>query len=251
MKKLLIVLAVIAVSSATDFNLNEMCQGILFATLPHPTDSNLFIGCIKGKGTVLGCSHENEVFDSYLVECVKNDNPVNPPHEELCRREVSGWFPHESDCALYIVCQFSRTEVRECPEERVFNVYLPGCVPGNRDTCEMYYHTTPSTTVEMTTPSTTSEVTTTETAATPKSTWSISTETAPITRDPDEIAISFVCPIEGFGYIPHQSDCSRYFECIQGIRFPRNCPNGLIFDVITRRCNDPAKSLCANNIRCI
>lgn len=45
--KILILFAIIAAASAADFNENELCHGLLFSTLPHPSDKNLFIGCIK------------------------------------------------------------------------------------------------------------------------------------------------------------------------------------------------------------
>lgn len=253
MKKFLILFTALAVSSTTaDFNLNEMCNGILFATLPHPTDSNLFIGCIQGKGSVLGCSHEDEIFDSYLVECVKNNISTHPPHERLCEEAVSGWFPHEEDCGLYIVCQFSEPEVRECPEKRIFNIYLPGCVPGDRDTCEMSYHTTPPPPATESTVLTTSTriKTTTETVSTTTEHRTTQTTTQTTTRNPDEVVINFVCPIEGFGNIPHPTDCRRYFECYQGIRYPATCPDDYIFDVITSKCGHPESSFCASNIRC-
>lgn len=187
MKKILVCLAVVfAVVSASDFELNELCGEILFATLAHPTDKNLFIGCIKGKGTILGCD-ENEVFDQYTVQCLT---------------DVS-------------------TDV-----------------------------STEETTITSTEEST-NEPTDEEPTESPTDEPTIPTTTAPTTRDPNDITISFVCPLDGFGIIPNVSNCSRYFECIQGIRFPRYCEDNKIFDVITHECGDPETSLCAANIRCI
>lgn len=236
MKRLLPFLAVLAVSLASDSNpnLNELCEGILFATVPHPNDQRLFIGCIQGKGTLFGCTLADQIFDSRLVECVRNDFVVNQPQKELCKEKVSGHFPHQDDCALYIVCQSSQAEVRECPDNRIFNVHVPACVSGDRIACDLFNHTTPAP-LDPTTTLPTDDT---------------STQTQPSTINPNDVVIQFVCPIEGFGNIPHQSDCKRYFECIRGFRYPSTCPDDLIFDVITSSCREPESSVCANIIRC-
>lgn len=269
MKKFLVFFALIAVSTASDLNLNELCNGILFATLEHPTNQNLFIGCIQGRGTIFGCSKEDEVFDQYLVACVSGNSPVNPDHEKLCADVVFGWFPHEESCSLYVVCEFSRPNIRSCPDNSIFNPYLPGCVPGDQDTCEFLNTPTSSEGTTITDADTTSveqitttEATTTEATTTTEQTTTAesSTVTVPSTQtqtvrssttgNPNNVNISFVCPSSGYGNIPHQTDCSRYFECNQGIRFVKNCPSGLIFDVISSQCDSSSTSLCANNIRC-
>ena len=53
------------------------------------------------------------------------------------------------------------------------------------------------------------------------------------------------CPPGGFGNIPHHTNCSRYFECIKGIRHLRFCPDGLLFDSITLQCTYPELAVCA------
>lgn len=275
MKKVLVCLAALAVVSATNLNLNEICRGILFATVPHPTDQNLFIGCIKGKGTVLGCD-EGEVFDQFSVKCVSNFLPPPPSYEELCRNVTFGWFPYEDNCELYVVCEFGETRIRQCPDNSIFLPTLPGCVPGSSETCIYDHDTTSEMPTEVpTTPPTTpapTEVPTTlpttpaptEVPSTPPTTESTEGSSTPATprtttprtttpRNPNDVTISFVCPSdhkEGH-LVPNASNCSRYFECIQTIRWPRECESGQVFDVITSRCGDPETSLCASNIRCI
>lgn len=243
MKTFLVFLAIIAVSTASDINLNELCRGILFASLPHPADQNLFIGCIQGKGTVFGCNDPDEVFDSSQVACVTNKIPSNPGHEELCEEFVSGWFPHEEFCELYIVCEFSKPNVRQCPENSIFFPALPGCIPGDRVTCEFDNSSSEPTTTEATSQTTVSTEPTTPTT----------TSTIPsiiTTSNPNDVNISFVCPPLG-GFIPNQTNCSRYFECILGVRHARTCEDDQIFDVITSQCGDRSTSLCAVNIRCV
>lgn len=266
MKKLLL-LAAFALTAVASLNLNELCHGTLFQTLSHPTDQSLFIGCVQGKGQILRCTGEGEVFDPFYVACVTNDIPTLPPHDALCANVTFGWFPHEENCELYVVCEFSRPHVRKCPEGNIFYPYLPGCVPGDPETCTYEHHTVPPTTQETESP--TSEATTLSPTTVPPPTEPITTvppttieaTTLPPTTQPPfttvstttgagDIIIRFECPVGGFGNIPHQSDCTRYFECRAGIRFPMTCPDGLIFDAIKRECGPPETSLCANYIRC-
>lgn len=241
MKKLLTLFVLFAFASAADLDLNELCSEILFESLPHPRDQSLFIGCVQGKGTLLSCSKEGEVFDPILVACVTNDFPVSPPQEELCAEAGFGWFAHDSDCELYIVCEFSRTHIRRCPANSIFNPDLPGCQPGNPETCELGEQTT-DTPTPPTPPVTDSP---TEPPSTDPPT-TISTTT----RNPGSITVTFVCPFNRNINIPHDLNCSRYFECFNGVRTLRTCPNGQIFNIVTSSCGDEETSLCADVIQC-
>lgn len=48
--------------------LNEICNGVFFSPRPYPGDDHLFVGCIRGRGTVFQCE-ENELFIG--AECVE------------------------------------------------------------------------------------------------------------------------------------------------------------------------------------
>ena len=48
--------------------LNEICFGVFFSPRPYPGDDHLFVGCIRGRGTVFQCE-ENELFIGN--ECVE------------------------------------------------------------------------------------------------------------------------------------------------------------------------------------
>ena len=137
---------------------------------------------------------------------------------------------------------------------------------GDPDTCELF--TTPGI------PSTTTTVTEAETQSTnePEEFESTtlteydSTESTTIEIDStiiqetttDEISSTFSllttttpgipvhrCPPGGFGKIPNYTNCSRYFECIAGIRHLRFCSDGLLFDSVTLECTYPELALCA------
>jgi len=77
----------------------------------------------------------------------------------------------------------------------------------------------------------------------------LSSTTSSTTSSP--ININFKCPTRGSGNIPHSTNCSRYFECIHGIKYLRICEEGLIFDVISSECGELNTSLCATNIQCM
>lgn len=50
--------------------IEELCNGIFFRALPHPTEINLFVGCIQGEPSVMQCD-EGEIFNELLGECVQ------------------------------------------------------------------------------------------------------------------------------------------------------------------------------------
>jgi hypothetical protein len=71
MKNLKILFLLFSISFvSTDVNLNELCRGILFQAIPHPSDRNLFIGCVQGRGTIFECDNPDHVFDPESVSCV-------------------------------------------------------------------------------------------------------------------------------------------------------------------------------------
>ena len=56
------------------------------------------------------------------------------------------------------------------------------------------------------------------------------------------------CPPSGFGYIPHHTNCNRYFECIRGVRHLRFCHENLLFDSVTLECTSPELAVCAGTL---
>ena len=162
-----------------DLNFDELCDGLLFNAIPHPNDTNLFIGCVQGRGTLFGCDEADLIFDPISVQCVDSLNKDTTTVEPIT--------------------------------------------------------TTPYTdyTGETTTPTTTTQGTTTSR-----------------TGGGGNINISFVCPPSGSGNIPHKTECGTYFECIRSIKHTRTCPEGLLFDVISKTCQPADMALCANIIQC-
>lgn len=38
-------------------------------------------------------------------------------------------------------------------------------------------------------------------------------------------------------FLPHESDCSSFYECKNGLRYTRNCPSGLNYDFVNQVSN--------------
>lgn len=276
MQKLLIILSVIAVTSGSVINFDEFCDGIVYSALAHPMDPNLFIGCVQGKGSVFSCG-DGEVFNQLLVNCDKE--VTDSSNEDLCENILFGLRPFGESSSQYVSCELTRAHIRTCPDESVFDPESLSCVisfddddrrrstttrgpitiptipsiptippiptPPTRTTTSRTTMTLP--TFRTTTPN--DDLTTTHHQE--QTTTSQSTTEPPLTtRTPDEVNISFVCPEEGYGNVPYKTSCNRFYECSQGVLYPRVCPDGLIFDVIRSECGDPDTSLCAINIRC-
>jgi hypothetical protein len=186
MKKIHLFLSILfGATLAGDVDLNGECDGILFAALPHPSDPNLFIGCVQGRGTVFGCNF-GEVFDPAAVTC------VDPALLTTTEDDILTTTTDDSDFT-------STTEDGETTS---------------------WFETT------------TSFFTTT-------------------TRVIGDVNVNFNCPASGFGFIPHATNCSVYFECIRGVRNQRNCdPIDLNYDVISQECRQPHEALCGDIIRC-
>ncbi|XP_063840589.1 protein obstructor-E-like [Scylla paramamosain] len=48
------------------------------------------------------------------------------------------------------------------------------------------------------------------------------------------LVLSQSCPLGGARYLPDRDQCDKYYECINGVKYERLCPDGLLFhDKIT------------------
>jgi hypothetical protein len=155
-----------------DLNFDELCDGLLFNAIPHPSDRNLFIGCVQGRGTLFGCDEAELVFDPYSVQCVDPSNigtttfqpttttytnsteePTTPFTTTqgttttrvggggninvtfVCPPSGSGTIPHESECNRYFECIHSLKNPRTCADGLLFDVISKTCQPPNIALC--------------------------------------------------------------------------------------------------------------------
>lgn len=148
-----LVSAVNFVKSADDLNLNLICQGLLFNALPHPYNSNLFIGCVQGRGTIFGCENESDVFDSNETKCTDADSISSTTEcstSEGSTTERNGlitvrlncpptgndFIPHRFDCTRYFECINGDAFARTCSTAGdQFDVISRKCLPPNMAVC--------------------------------------------------------------------------------------------------------------------
>lgn len=236
LKIIILLFFIVNKATATEsyLDVDAICSSVLYYPIAHPTDRTLFIACIKGRGMIIGCDREGDVFDPNTISCVLASSIDN-----ICENISNGILPHEEKCEYYIVCEQFTPLVRRCPENNIYDPSVQGCVSGNSQTCELAEKDLTTITEQTTIKLTTEIPVTTEIERTTEA------------QDPPKVGISFVCPSSGNGLVAHATNCSRYFECLNGIRNLRNCPSGLIFDVITRRCGAIGSSFCSVNIQCI
>jgi hypothetical protein len=245
------------------------CADIFFGILPNPSNCSTFYVCIENNATLWTCP-QDYIFNANLVSCMPgdpetcefNESTTAAPQNSTttqstlsttdptttsstletettttpfnyCANQASGFIPFPSSCVKFITCEnYQVYLIQNCPIGMIFNV--DSCVPGNSDTCESFITTTTPTTTKLP-------------DIIPTSTSTAFTST---TRR-DDVIINFSCPRSGYGFIPHSIYCYKYYECINGIQYLRECENNLYFDAITSTCVEPSLALCGNLISCV
>jgi hypothetical protein len=56
--------------------------------------------------------------------------------------------------------------------------------------------------------------------------------------------VALKCPPTGNSKIPHESDCTKFFHCVEGAEFPDRCSAGLLFDFLTLSCKLAQEASC-------
>lgn len=171
MKFLILTLTIFSLHqiSANDINLNEICHGILFQAIAHPYDSNLFIGCVQGRGTIFGCESDYDVFDPDLIECVNPNlittterdktttttsqvttTTMSPPSGEcgvpvsfVCPQDVTSnglLIPNAQHCDRYAECFFGVANMRFCEGDLHFDVITRTCLDPSVAFCGNLIH---------------------------------------------------------------------------------------------------------------
>jgi hypothetical protein len=240
------------------------CNGTFFGHIPHETYCDRFINCIFGIPIEHLCE-ENNVFDPEIKDCAPGDAETC----EVFDRETTGQAtegttrtPATTTTRTTRTTTVPKTKKTTVPTTRTTTVPTTRTttVPKTRTATQRTTITTRPTTTRSTLSSTTTSsaplVTTTlqeEISKTTTHSQIQSTTNDPITTTTrwPHIDVRFVCPTSGFGNIPREHYCDRYYECIQGIQYPRFCPDDEIFNVITSECGDPKTSLCADIIQCV
>lgn len=144
-------------NSFENIDFNQLCKGLLFNAIPHPTDQNSFIGCIQERGTVFGCETEDLVFDPSVVQCVdpyavatttevgttttRNGGGGGGGGGDIgvhfvCPPSGAGYIPHRDDCTRYFECIRHIAHPRRCSTAGYhFDVVTKQCKPEELALC--------------------------------------------------------------------------------------------------------------------
>lgn len=116
-------------TTSPGLNLEEICKNVFFGARPHPYSIYLFIGCIRGDGTILTCLN-GEFFDSNALECLPI--PCSVP-ENICDGIQLEVIPNPCSCYEYIVC-YAGNNIRnaECEVGNIFD-------PQNREWVRTFF----------------------------------------------------------------------------------------------------------------
>ncbi|KAG5673858.1 hypothetical protein PVAND_003869 [Polypedilum vanderplanki] len=153
-----------------------------------------------------------------------------------CEGILFGALPHP-DPTQFIGCVQGRGTIFGCDFGLIFDPIKVQCVEEALLTTTDNSHSTTFTEPIVTT----EPVTTTS--------WLESTTTS---RPEGDGNVRFRCPSSGNGLIPHDNNCSAYYECINSVRNLRLCnPIEYHYDVLTRTCRPADEAMCSELIRCI
>lgn len=97
-------------------NIADICSGVFFSARPHPTNQELYIGCMRGDGLILQC-FLNEVFDRKLNECVEKCEVS----ENICAGITFEVIANPCDCLTFFICYDGTKIAGECRENEVFD----------------------------------------------------------------------------------------------------------------------------------
>lgn len=99
-------------------NIEEICRNVFFGARPHPTSTTLYVGCIRGDGTIFQC-FTDEFFDTRINECKEVCRvPAN-----ICESFKIELLINPCDCSRFIVCYNEAIlEDVQCGPNEIFSV---------------------------------------------------------------------------------------------------------------------------------
>lgn len=139
------------------------------------------------------------------------------------------YFPH-TDCTKYYICTFEGAKLEQnCPTGLHWSEVNNYCDHPDRAQCKVATGTSThvsTTTSEEVTTDVTSEVTT-----------NLPSVECPLVDDPN-------VPV----FLPHESDCTRYYVCDNGRLVQFTCPAGLFWNALETTCDIPNHSGCVQRV---
>ncbi|XP_034482534.1 uncharacterized protein LOC117787991 [Drosophila innubila] len=184
-------------------------------------------------------------------EAVSPMEKYDPQHIE-CRHFGAYFLPHPKNCQLYFICAYGHLHRHQCGIGTLWNYKSSECQISVRAECygNSNSNLQPSKRPMLqtaNTPSTTpGQVTVCYIVSTSSSLTSERETTTSVTApSPTRASQStLICPSERQSYLPHATDCSKYYICIAGMPVLTSCPKGLFWDQKSGYCDQ------AKNVKC-
>ncbi|XP_058170413.1 uncharacterized protein LOC131285570 [Anopheles ziemanni] len=161
-------LSFVSLYQSVTASLETVCDGIRFATLPHPDDCRKYVVCSLGKPSVQECPN-GSVFNPTVLFCVLESQfpcnegttsglpetsptePPSPPTEPstvepgcselpsweayFCRDVRRTLVANPMNCTQYINCRSDPPRNYHCPPNTVYSGLYQDCLPGNERSC--------------------------------------------------------------------------------------------------------------------
>ncbi|XP_025832634.1 chitin-binding domain protein cbd-1 [Agrilus planipennis] len=188
--------------------------------LPHENDCSKFYECSNGIPNLLQCP-EGTLFNSDLNVCDWPDNVVCQKQKcpEVDPIDTSIYLPHKSDCSRFYQCSNGVAVEQRCPSGLLFNKKLQVCDYPKNVQCHSLDDNNGSDANHATNGNNGND--------------------ASNSGSPGSGVCPAVDPLGHSVYLPHKSDCSKFYECSNGVPVEQSCPNGLLFNPKLNVCDYP------------
>lgn len=179
----------------------------------YPGSCQRFIRCVNGNSVVQHCA-PGLAFNIVRGQCDTEANAACNPCQGVDPREVI-FIRDELDCARYTMCLGAVRSENQCGANLYFNPNINTCDHTSNVECASSGTTTTTTTL------------------------------SPGPGDPTDPGTDATCNIQAnFEIFASPTSCDRYTICACGHPQVRNCPPGLIFDVVSQSCNTRDQGHC-------
>ncbi|XP_057662384.1 chondroitin proteoglycan 2-like [Diorhabda carinulata] len=202
----------------------------------YPGDCSKYYKCIDGHSSIQSCP-EAMFFNPDTKKCDYMDNvscdlttrhtsetsaattskttTTTTPEDSVCpSSEGTSNVVYPGDCSKYYKCIDGHSSIQSCPEAMFFNPDTKKCDYMDNVSCDLTTRHTSETSA-----ATTSKTTTTTTPANPTS-------------------IDPICPsTEGTTNVVYPDDCSKYYKCTDGHSSILSCPENMLFNPKTNKCD--------------
>ncbi|KAG5678603.1 hypothetical protein PVAND_008264 [Polypedilum vanderplanki] len=230
MKFIIVIILMIINSNLINCANLPICEPNTVSWHPHPYACDLFYMCFWGELILRSCApglHYNRNTTQCMLPELAGcefQTEINCPTPDNPNQIL--FQPDPNDCSKYYVCHNGNPIARECATNFFWDINNKWCTFPDQVTCDSNTINNPND-PNRTTQSSTTTVTTTTLPTT--------------TRNPN----TFDCPLNPSPtQHPHTRDCWRFFICINGVAFLRDCGYNLLFDTVTSNCAPYNEAVC-------